>query len=829
VSQRGAAGRLRLAAVAGVLVLLAAGVGLLDGRSSAQDPRGPDPFALEVAAASRDLAKLEALLTAAAAAPVLTDHVAGARYIFAATTYAAAREESSAAGAAADDDLVDRLRPAFECARHWARASGSQQNRRVAADNAAWLGSSIVDLLRARGVPVVDVLALADSIPAEPGQFNGVVASVARADLRIELGRTGDAQVVLDGIDAKALAGEDRTNGDALVAACRADLDVRLGNHDEALRRILPWLQRVGLRTLVELRVRRSHVGYLMGAARFDEVSEHVAAAKAALPLTAAETELFDLCDLAARSACADFDPESAPATGATLQRIASGPGPAYVRRWAAVLRAQLALRRGGDAGATAALGDARAVCAGADDLATWQCLETTAAALLLRAHRRGAANAAQLRRQLAVLDELWRDMRRERDRAPVRPSGVAFLHYAFRRDVLAQRVGLTLALDDSQSAREAAVELLLSDREDHTALVTMRARALTGDDHGVLLYLPGGDASYVFAFDRRGITWHVLERTVELHAHMRDLADAIDDALALTEATPGTDLEARRTACLARIEDAGASLGGKLLPPDVREAMRGWRRASLLGTEMLPLVPFECLPYDGEPLGHRLAIDRWPTADFAVERAAAATHEQPLRLSFFGRIARAPGRAGLVAADVATDVGAFVEPAIWLESECTMEKLAASGPVDVLVVLAHGERTAERVRPLVLRFADGALGCEEVERLRAGFRFVVLAACNAALGPNRFGASARADLTGAFLQRGATCVVASPFALRLAPVRVLLAESLTAVAGGAAPAEAMRLARVALARRASTLQERLDVWTTGSLAAFGYGQRPLR
>lgn len=785
-----------------------------------------DPFLtrVETAVAERDLSQLGALLAEAATKPVLGDFSAGARYFTAASHYAALLEGMPASAV----DFVERLRPAYDCARHWAQAANAAECR-YAAEHAAWLGSGLVDELRNRGAESEEVLQLADSIPIVAGQRNGVVACVQRADLRIELGRTGEAEELLRGISLEGLSDADRRDATALIAACRADLDVRLGNHDEALRRILTWLRRPDVDALVQLRLRRTHVGYLLAAARFDEVPELVAATRKELPLTAAERELFALYELAAQSARTDLSAADAIACAAQLQNLRTQSKQAYAQRWAAVLRAQLALRQEGDDATEAALAAARAACAGVHDTAAQQCIETTAAALLLRAHRRGAVVPDRLRQQRDAIENLWRQMREERADTPTRPSGVGFLHYAFRRDVQALRVGLALALDDSSAGRERAADMLLCGSGDAVTLQAVRAQALAGDDHGVLLYLPGGDFSYVFAIDRRRIEWALLASTPTLHARMREAEIAISGALALTESMADVDQEAEQRRWLREIELRVGALADELLPKAIRAAIQHWHRASLVGSEMLPTVPFECLPVDGEPLGHRIAVDRWPQVEFAVARATAKRRVGPLTASFFGKVTRSPADVGLAKAQVEPWFRDYAKAVTWCEEECTLEALRASSPVDLLVLLLHGERRADRVRSHGLRFDDGFLGCEEVANLPPCLGFVVIAACNAALGPNRFGEAMRADLSGAFLDRGATCVAASPFALRLAATRELLATAVPSLATGMAPAEALRRARVAMAKEAKTMQQQLDVWTTGALAVFGYGHLPLQ
>ncbi|MCA8976677.1 MAG: CHAT domain-containing protein, partial [Planctomycetes bacterium] len=248
----------------------------------------------------------------------------------------------------------------------------------------------------------------------------------------------------------------------------------------------------------------------------------------------------------------------------------------------------------------------------------------------------------------------------------------------------------------------------------------------------------------------------------------------------------------------------------------------------SIVGSEMLPQLPFECLPLEGQPLGERFALDHWPGVAFVLARAEAPAGRGPLRLALFGTVRRDAGEAGLGSTYVAPLLEGYDRPIVHLEDRCRLADLTALGATDVLVLMAHGERRRELVRPIVLRLHDGIFTCDDVARLPAP-RVVVLAACNAALGPNRFGAPLRADLGGAFLEHGAGCVAASPFALRLEPTRRLLTTTLQLLRAGVDPAEALRRSRVKLAEATDGAQAALDRWTTAALAVFGHGQRGLR
>lgn len=797
---------------------------------------------LETAKERNDTAALLQLLAEAERLPVRTRHASG--FIYGAIA-------SEVAARCNGPDLPRRLRAAFDVDCHWAHDERlSEHARATASQHASWLATRLLEDMLRRGAPSREVFDFLESVPIWPGDYNGLWLVVARADCLSGIGRHDDAQRVLEDIELARFEGEHRSAAAVLVAACRADLDVTLGNHDEALRKLAP-LRREGkllatcaqLDSAALLRYRRAYIRYLMAAERFAEVADVVAEPLPtdAAPLPPAGTELLAMLGAVAALADSGAEDVDRERMRATLDRLGRSAQAEETRCWAFVLAARDALRTGDPDAARTALEEAKRLQI-AQSGALRQTIETAELDLLLQ-RRNGpdAATDTDLRAASERIERVWISLQAEVSRLPSRPGGVGFLHYAFRRDVLAQRIALRLALDPSPLGLETAFDLVLDAdaalkgtavaRGPRPDLKALR-QVLVGKDHGVLVYVLGGASSHVFAVDGDSILHATLAGTYELHAQMRDLAKEITGALVdFDGAADQPGLDPRRRQALRRIEQCAGAAADAVLPAAIRAAMADWKRLSIVGSEMLPQLPFECLPFDGLLLGERFAVDHWPSIGFATRHGSAAPRRGMPRLALFGRIRRDGEDVGLSPDFVAPWLQDYEDPEVRLEERCTLEQLTRLGATDVLVVMGHGERRRDLVRPLVLRLEDGLLTCDDLARI-APPTFAILAACNAAVGPNRFGAPLRADLAGAFLERGSRAVAASPFALRLEPTTRVLAAALPLLRAGVPPAEAMQRARRALwidvDAGARSAQTALDRWTTAPLTLFGCGQLPL-
>jgi len=121
-----------------------------------------------------------------------------------------------------------------------------------------------------------------------------------------------------------------------------------------------------------------------------------------------------------------------------------------------------------------------------------------------------------------------------------------------------------------------------------------------------------------------------------------------------------------------------------------------------------------------------------------------------------------------------------------------------------VLQLFVHGVADPGRERPAGLVLApapgdDGLLWCEDLARLHLP-PLVVLSACGAARGPVRRGEDGLTNLGGAALSAGARCVILARGDLEVAATLKMMAVFHVRLRAGDSPAEALRLARKALA-----------------------------
>ena len=124
-----------------------------------------------------------------------------------------------------------------------------------------------------------------------------------------------------------------------------------------------------------------------------------------------------------------------------------------------------------------------------------------------------------------------------------------------------------------------------------------------------------------------------------------------------------------------------------------------------------------------------------------------------------------------------------------------------------VLQITAHGHVMPGKERPaaLVLRSSaqpddDGLLDCDEVEALHAPDT-VVLSACEAARGEQRYGEDGLNNLGGAFMKAGASCVILSSHTVEAQAMQALMEFFHQRLCAGDTRAESMRAARAHVAK----------------------------
>jgi len=434
-----------------------------------------------------------------------------------------------------------------------------------------------------------------------------------------------------------------------------------------------------------------------------------------------------------------------------------------------------------------------------------------------------------------------------------VQRDGTGFLHFARQRALLSEWIRLRVhrspdgaprALEDlfrAQALGSLARALGGSTTPDERSPQHVR-HALAGRDGLLAVYLFAPERSHAFLVTPAGV------RHAELASE--HAIEPLVEALALRVARPPTELA---TAALAREIDAvrrlGAELGAELWPDAWRPSLAVDRPLVVVGSELVGLCLFECLPglESGGWLGLDVALSYTPSAPLGVRLARrelgrdAAWPERWLSMPTPGRsdgsaelaLERVPPLDAVVVAartpaaeararwpeleplDVETDALAelgrphgagrsrFVGPDATLADLTSLDGSAAA----VLHLVAHGVRDPDETgASLALgapagRTENGRFGLDEA-RAGAWPRLVVLTACGAGRGALRIGDDGPQRLGGALLGAGAATVVQSPFGLDLAASLAHGRALQRALARGASAAGAVLAGRRAVAGR---------------------------
>lgn len=533
------------------------------------------------------------------------------------------------------------------------------------------------------------------------------------------------------------------------------------------------------------------------------------------------------------------FDAEVA---ASTLRAAISDPRvPAADKIRPELVLARLELQRGDHAAAAALLDSARARMGDSD-------LRDTRAWHAMLASRLSRARGDELGPRRQSFERLSGALRSYLDRvrsSPSKPGGTGFLDPNHCRDLL---VEVLVAAEDALGPDEglrAGFELLMEAQSlgslarslevEAPDLAEVR-RAAVPAGGGVLVFLPAPTESLVLAFDSERFARVGLP---PYHALRADLASF---TRWVSEPPAGLD---PRDAKLRTDELAatGARLSAALFPAAVRELMRSWSSVTLVGAEYLGDPPLEALPLEGQRLGERWATSHTPSLPTLVALRGARDSEgppRPVELALIAAplpsaqvaerwplVAAAPLRPG----DIARLTAAYGARARVLSgadaTEGACNALAARGAV--LQVVAHGVFDPERERGAALVLAsdaadDGVLTCAEAERWQVP-DLVVLSACGAAFGPARVGDDGIAHLGGAFLKAGARSVVLSRHSIASAATIELMAYFHTELRrAGCSPAEALRRARLALAKDPGWN----DPFYTGLVFALGDAHVPV-
>jgi len=148
----------------------------------------------------------------------------------------------------------------------------------------------------------------------------------------------------------------------------------------------------------------------------------------------------------------------------------------------------------------------------------------------------------------------------------------------------------------------------------------------LIGSDRGVLVLVLGPDRSHLFSADRGGV------EHADLPPQAR-LREAARDHWSWVAMPPGKDGDPLRD---SSVREIGRALSSELLPVPVRGRFAAWRAVTLVGAEEIPELAFEALPFSREgTLGMEKSVTRLalvPLAPVLAERSGAAARRYDTR-----------------------------------------------------------------------------------------------------------------------------------------------------------------------------------------------------
>lgn len=407
--------------------------------------------------------------------------------------------------------------------------------------------------------------------------------------------------------------------------------------------------------------------------------------------------------------------------------------------------------------------------------------------------------------------------------RAGWRSQGTAFLHFGQRSFVIGELIETVLAEQPGADGVDAAFTTLLRAAELATVTRSLGAevptlaqirQTLLQDDEIILAWLITPETLHLFALDRHDL------RHARSDIGSRTIAAAAREFQELCFRSPrreaGPEARERRR---QRLDELGHQLVRDVFPPAILERLRDARRLTLVGTEMLGLLPMEALPWgDDSRLGREVAIGYLPSIPFGTAlcnkpptaRLGVAAPElvliglpQPTAAADAPPLLHLPrsaidrlchdyaDREVLLGADA--DAAGFARG---MQRAARVAQVWTHGTYEPLREFAAGLLvSADAAHP------DGHLRYEDILAMQPP-HLVVLAACGAAYGPTRRGEDLVGRLDAAFLRAGARCVVLPAADAAEAATLTLLTYFHHRLRGiGDDPAEAMRHARLSLSR----------------------------
>ena len=250
-------------------------------------------------------------------------------------------------------------------------------------------------------------------------------------------------------------------------------------------------------------------------------------------------------------------------------------------------------------------------------------------------------------------------------------------------------------------------------------------------------------------------------------------------------------DILALHRACERRepLAPLAEGLAHLLLAP-FAERIRGSKALLIVPHGTAHALPFQALPFDGEPLGLHRTLTYLPSASVLQWRPTGAPRPLPERILVVGN----PTLDLPAAREEATVIAAqFADPVLLLEDQATEAAVRARIADAPLVHLAtHGLLDAESPLNSAVALAGGeTLSVYELMLLRLQARLVVLSACSTAQGETTGGDDVL-GLTRGLLAAGAQAALVSLWPVEDRSTAVLMGEFYRQLKEGAAPAEAL-------------------------------------
>lgn len=424
-------------------------------------------------------------------------------------------------------------------------------------------------------------------------------------------------------------------------------------------------------------------------------------------------------------------------------------------------------------------------------------------------------AGEAELVVAEAALDRVHAEWLRAWRDVPPPTGGLGFLEFARRRRVVASLVGARLGLDPGPAGVRRALEVVF--REQGLGSLTRELQsagrspssldgaldALVGPDRALLVYVWGRDQGWLLLVDESGAQSAPLAAPRVVEKLRRNLP-----AHTVADSTVAGTLTA---------------LSALLLPAELRPRMQRSRLWHVAGLELVGQLPFGRLDDGRGPLGTTTALCSVPSLGIA-EQLSRRRSEPPSSRPH--RETSVPAVLLVTAPRVPVDIAKEqqLDPIPWSPPEheallgepseasqaltaelATHSQLLRADPqhFDVLHLVCHGAAPESDGRVGLWLAPDaahprGRVSYADLERLRSP-ELVVLSVCGAGRSATRRGDDAYAHLGGAFLKGGATAVILSPEPVLYATVREWSPRFRAALADGANPAEALRLARAQL------------------------------